>query len=99
VSFVGTPKVCSFWVQLVVFDLEYGQPAATTALGTSRPPFRDILGCYGHQVAGLSNSQAGIDCLICSHQVCPYICPKRCDVQAVILMSQASQFHTIWLIL
>jgi len=75
-------------VQLVVFDLEYGQPAATTGLGTSRPPFRDILGCFGHEAAGLTSSQAGIDSLFCSHQVCfnycralhsvsEFVCPSR----------------------
>lgn len=35
-------------VQLIVFDLEYGQPAASSPLPASRPPLDDLLGCYGH---------------------------------------------------
>lgn len=35
-------------VQLIVFDLEYGQPAASSPLPASRAPLDDVLGCYGH---------------------------------------------------
>lgn len=35
-------------VQLIVFDLEYGQPAASSPLPASRAPLDDLLGCYGH---------------------------------------------------
>lgn len=56
-------------VQVVVFDLEFGQPAASTSLPSSRPPFRDVLGCFGHQAVGKDVSLGGIDLLYCSHQV------------------------------
>ena len=55
-------------VQVVVFDLEFGQPAASTSLPSSRPPFRDVLGCFGHQAVGKDVSLGGIDLLYCSHQ-------------------------------
>ena len=35
-------------LQLIVFDLEYGQPAASSPLPASRAPLEDLLGCYGH---------------------------------------------------
>jgi hypothetical protein len=35
-------------LQIIVFDLEYGQPAAATSLPASRAPLDDLLGCYGH---------------------------------------------------
>ncbi len=53
----------------MVFDLEFGQPAASSSLPASRPPFRDILGCFGHQAIGKDVTQGGIDLLYCSHQV------------------------------
>lgn len=56
-------------LQVVVFDLEFGQPAASTSLPSSRPPFRNILGCFGHQAVGKDVSLGGIDLLYCSHQV------------------------------
>lgn len=31
-----------------MFDLEYGQPAASSPLPASRPPLDALLGCYGH---------------------------------------------------
>ena len=55
-------------LQVLVFDLEYGQPAASSALGSSRPAFKDILGCFGHEAVGKDVSQPGIDVLFCSHQ-------------------------------
>ena len=67
--------LCSCWLhvdtclQVVVFDLEFGQPAASTVLPTSKAPFRDILGCFGHQRIGKSVTEGGIDLLYCSHQV------------------------------
>ena len=57
-------------LQVVVFDLEFGQPAASSSLPASRPPFRDILGCFGHQAIGKDVTEGGIDLLFCSHQVC-----------------------------
>ena len=57
-------------MQVVVFDLEFGQPAASSSLPASRPPFRDILGCFGHQAIGKDVTEGGIDLLCCSHQVC-----------------------------
>lgn len=59
-----------------MFDLEFGQPAASSSLPASRPPFRDILGCFGHQAIGKDITQGGIDLLYCSHQVlvaAPYL--------------------------
>ena len=53
----------------MVFDLEYGQPAASTTLPTSRPAFRDLLGCFGHADAGKSVLESGVDLLYTSHQV------------------------------
>ena len=35
-------------MQVIVFDLEYGQPAASSPLPASRPPLDALLGCYGH---------------------------------------------------
>ena len=58
-------------LQLVVFDLEFGQPAASTSLPTSRPAFRGMLGCFGHAAAGVEPQEGGIDFLYCSHQVSP----------------------------
>ena len=55
-------------LQVVVFDLEFGQPAASSSLPSSRPPFRDVLGCFGHQAIGKDESEVGIDLLYCSHQ-------------------------------
>ena len=59
----------SMALQVVVFDLEFGQPAASSSLPASRPPFRDILGCFGHQAIAKDVTQGGIDLLYCSHQV------------------------------
>ncbi|BDA45713.1 probable WD repeat-containing protein 11 at C-terminar half [Coccomyxa sp. Obi] len=53
---------------VVVFDLEYGQPAASTTLPTSRPPFRDVLGCFGHADVGKGLAESGVDLLYTSHQ-------------------------------
>jgi hypothetical protein len=55
-------------VQVVVFDLEYGQPAASTTLPASRPAFRELLGCFGHAAAGKGLAEAGVDLLYASHQ-------------------------------
>ena len=51
-----------------MFDLEYGQPAASTTLPTSRPAFRDVLGCFGHADVGKGLSESGVDLLYTSHQ-------------------------------
>lgn len=56
---------------MVVFDLEYGQPAASTSLPSSRPAFRDFLGCYGHADIGKGLAESGVDLLYTSHQVAP----------------------------
>ena len=57
-------------VQVVVFDLEYGQPAASTTLPASRPAFKELLGCYGHAAVGKGLAEAGVDLLYASHQAC-----------------------------
>jgi hypothetical protein len=44
--------------ELLVFDLELGQPAASSALGGGRQPFSHLLGVYGEGV-----SQVGAGCL------------------------------------
>ena len=65
-------RICGCaWEQVVVFDLEYGQPAASTTLPTSRPPFRDVLGCFGHADVGKGLAESGVDLLYTSHQVTP----------------------------
>ena len=38
--------------QIIVFDLEYGQPAASTQLSASRPALEGLLTSYGHAAAG-----------------------------------------------
>jgi len=53
--------------ELIAFDLEYGQPVATTSLPSRLPAFDAVIGSYGHSVAGLSPLEAGIDALYCSH--------------------------------
>jgi hypothetical protein len=57
--------------QVIVFDLEFGQPAASTTLPASRSPFKSILGSFGHASAGRGLHGGGIDLLYCSHQVSP----------------------------
>ena len=64
-----SPKT-TLTMQVVVFDLEYGQPAASTTLPTSRPAFRNLLGCFGHADAGKRVLESGVDLLYTSHQVC-----------------------------
>jgi hypothetical protein len=59
----------SGFCQVVVFDLEYGQPAASTTLPTARPAFRDFLGCFGHADVGKGLTESGVDLLYTSHQV------------------------------
>ncbi|KAK9829709.1 hypothetical protein WJX72_007460 [[Myrmecia] bisecta] len=54
--------------EVVVFDLEFGQPAASTTLQSARPAFRDILGCFGHTDVGRGVAEGGVDLLYCSHQ-------------------------------
>ena len=54
--------------QIIVFDLELGQPAASTQLPPSRSPFDELLGCYGHASAGKSGLRGGLDVLLCSHR-------------------------------
>ncbi|KAI3424707.1 hypothetical protein D9Q98_008096 [Chlorella vulgaris] len=54
--------------EIIVFDLEYGQPAASTQLAGSRAPLEDLLGCFGHAAAGKSMYEGGIDLLYCSHK-------------------------------
>lgn len=54
--------------ELIVFDLEYGQPAASSPLPASRAPLDDLLGCYGHAAAGKPLREGGIDVLYCSHR-------------------------------
>ena len=55
-------------LQVVVFDLEFGQPAGSTPLPASRPAFSGVLGCYGHAAVGPGCKQGGVDLLYCSHQ-------------------------------
>ena len=54
-------------LQIIVFDLEFGQPAASTSLPASRPPFEGLLGSFGHAAAGKAGRDGGIDVLYCSH--------------------------------
>lgn len=56
-------------MQIVIFDLEYGQPAASSPLVSVRTPFRDVLGCFGHGISGRDSSRPGLDSLFCSHEV------------------------------
>ena len=70
--------------QVVVFDLEYGQPAASTTLPTSRPAFRDLLGCFGHADAGKRVLESGVDLLYTSHQV-----------NAILLSMEEFHWHTV----
>ena len=53
--------------ELILFDLEYGQPASSTSLSKSMPAFDSVLGSYGHGVGGKSPLEGGIDVLYCSH--------------------------------
>ena len=59
---------CSACMQVVVFDLEYGQPAASTTLPASRPAFKELLGCYGHAAVGKGLDEAGVDLMYACHQ-------------------------------
>lgn len=62
-------KPPSFMVhQVIVFDLEFGQPAASTTLPKSRPAFRNVLGAFGHRGAGQGLHDGGVDLLYLSHQ-------------------------------
>eukprot|EP00884_Botryococcus_braunii_P018245 jgi/Botrbrau1/5103/Bobra.0128s0014.1 len=65
--------------EIIVFDLEFGQPAASTTLGASRSPFKSILGSYGHGNAGRGLHGGGIDLLYCSHQDGSVSVWKRAD--------------------
>jgi hypothetical protein len=53
--------------ELIAFDLEYGQPVASTSLPSGLPAFDSVLGSFGHSIAGVSPREAGIDALYCSH--------------------------------
>lgn len=66
----------------MVFDLEYGQPAASTTLPTSRPAFRDVLGCFGHAGVGKGLAESGIDLLYTSHQATLLILSHRLQLPA-----------------
>ena len=57
--------------QVIVFDLEFGQPAASTALPKTRPAFSGMLGCFGHRGAGRGLHGGGVDILYLSHQARP----------------------------
>ena len=78
-------------MQVVVFDLEFGQPAASSSLPASRPPFRDILGCFGHQAIGKDVTEGGIDVLCCSHQV-----PQKAIWLARLTASQRPVERCVW---
>ena len=67
---------CVCIAQVVVFDLEFGQPAGSTPLPGSRPAFSGILGCYGHAAVGPGTKQGGVDLLYCSHQASSAATPK-----------------------
>ncbi|KAK9863395.1 hypothetical protein WJX84_011255 [Apatococcus fuscideae] len=56
--------------EVVVFDLEFGQPAASSSLPNvkTQSNFKDILGCYGHASCGRTLAEGGLDILLCSHQ-------------------------------
>lgn len=53
--------------ELIVFDVEYGQPAASTPLPGSMPAFDTIIGSYGHAVASVGADEPGIDAIYCAH--------------------------------
>ncbi|KAL4425017.1 hypothetical protein ABPG77_001795 [Micractinium sp. CCAP 211/92] len=69
-AFSGTQDLLFLLLQreIIVFDLEYGQPAASTPVPASRAPLEDLLGCYGHAAAGKLLRDGGIDVLYCSHR-------------------------------
>lgn len=95
-EFVYSPNLPdSRGVQVVVFDLEFGQPAASSSLPASRPPFRDILGCFGHQAIGRDVTEGGIDLLCCSHQVCPN--PRTYSTTRVCLLASKMLRGTAYL--
>ncbi|KAK9867753.1 hypothetical protein WJX84_002654 [Apatococcus fuscideae] len=56
--------------EVVVFELEFGQPAASSSLPNvkTQSNFKDILGCYGHASCGRTLAEGGLDLLLCSHQ-------------------------------
>jgi hypothetical protein len=54
-------------LQIIVFDVEFGQPAASSKLPPSRPAMRDIVGNFGHASAGKALTVGGIDVLYCLH--------------------------------
>ncbi|KAL4422261.1 hypothetical protein ABPG75_008458 [Micractinium tetrahymenae] len=69
-AFSGTQDMLFLLLQreIIMFDLKYGQPAASTPVPASRAPLEDLLGCYGHAAAGKSLRDGGIDVLYCSHR-------------------------------
>lgn len=64
----------------MVFDLEFGQPAASSSLPNvkTQSNFKDILGCYGHASCGRTLAEGGLDILLCSHQVQIVIIELNC---------------------
>ena len=55
--------------KIVVFDLEYGQPIASTDLPPAKDAFTNFLGGFGHQDVGTGMTEDGIDVIYCTHRV------------------------------
>jgi hypothetical protein len=59
--------VFCFRAQLIVFDLEFGAPAASTPLPAAFPAFHSALGSFGHAAAGRAPHERGIDAVYMAH--------------------------------
>lgn len=53
------PRSRKLPLQIIAFDLEFGQPAASTPVPSSRPPLDSLLGSFGHAAAGKSLEVGG----------------------------------------
>jgi hypothetical protein len=53
--------------ELLLFDLELGAPAASTALAASLPAFSSLLGVFGSGVCQGAGDEGGTDFLYCTH--------------------------------
>jgi hypothetical protein len=54
--------------ELVVFDLELGQPACSKPLGGGRQPFSHLLGVFGEGVSQGGGDEGGCDLVYCGHE-------------------------------
>lgn len=53
--------------ELVVFDLELGQPAGSTSLPPGRPVLSHLLGVFGSGVCQGGGDEGGLDFAYCTH--------------------------------